>query len=246
MAKKTTKKSTSKPKSSRRKTKSSGGASGWKSVFIILLLSVGFLFIGWYYGKDRVNTEQPGMHLSVDEEQEVPSVSPSEPEKVEIPDEEVSSESPLSNTDYVSYVNTIMEYRVDYPECFKKVLEAGDGKGATFQWENIVLNVYAEYNMLDWTLNDLLKYEEYQPTQKVVNDHHYVISGYAETGEMFYQKTVLYGDRSAYATVCFTFPAERETEVSSIIDSVFTYFPNRKDCPPYNAQRFITPREKTK
>ena len=238
-SKKTTKKPT-KGKSRRKGTQSEGGGGKWV-LWTLLLLCAGFVGVWFFYGKEqKKNVPEPqpdteeSITLEVDEHKdEAPAVANSDKE-----DHSGEKATPVN-----TYVNSLMEYRVDYPHGFVKVRDADDGKGAVFKKGDISLNVYSEYNVLDWSLKDLLKYEEYEYTYKLVKDNYYITTGYTPDGLLYYQKTVMFANRKAYAVASLTYPPHEDENVKPMIDEIFSFFPNRSDCPPYNPERYIEPKD---
>ena len=139
---------------------------------------------------------------------------------------------------YKRYVNPLMSYAIKYPSSFNMDFESGDSKGAFFSFAGIKLSVGAYYNVLDENIDDIAADKKDAVYSNKINNT-CVFSGYTSDSKIYYEKYAIYSGGSIIAFARLEYPPHMKEQLDNVIPKIFKYFPNRRDCPPYDPNYYV-------
>lgn len=147
---------------------------------------------------------------TIDEyESNVPIDPAEEPVCYDIPDEYT----------YNHYFNDRFWFELDYPSFFVMGAVPENDDGRDFTYGNCEIASYGSYNVLDYTMEEILdESKNGNVTYSVVKDSWGVVSGIADDGRIYYIKQFIVGD--VIYTLVFRYPQDQKSAFDGILKHV--------------------------
>ena len=174
-----------------------------KAVNTFLILATGLLFACSNNPSSNDVTEP-------DPKTKQETITPSQPQQI----------------NYDTYVNQRYDYAIDYPTFLTPQPEAYNGDGRVFTNGDEEMKVYAMYNVLEQSIQDLKEFYESSIDgsidYSVQKENWFILSGTNSDGNLYYMKTILTDDTEY--TVQFTYPKKKKELYNVIVETVSKSF----------------------